>query len=47
MSKFYGTLISDKGENTRAGHRHMTAMAQTFSGSVGVDIYMDVEGEER
>ena len=47
MSKFYGTLISDKGENTRAGHRHMTATAQTFSGSVGVDLYMDVNSNFR
>ena len=38
MSKYYGTLESDKGTSTRAGHRYMSASAQTFDGSVTVSI---------
>ncbi len=38
MSKFYGTLTSDKGTTTRAGHRYMSAAAQTYDGSVIVEI---------
>lgn len=36
--RYYGTLISDKGVTTRAGHRFIQAAAQTFAGSVSVDI---------
>ena len=38
MSKFYGTLQSDKGTTTRAGHRYITATAQTWNGSVAVNV---------
>ena len=38
MSNYYGTLTSDKGTSTRAGHRFITATAQSYDGSIGVSI---------
>lgn len=38
MSRFYGTVTSDKGTSTRAGHRHIRASAQSREGSVSVEI---------
>jgi hypothetical protein len=38
MSAFYGTLVSDKGVSTRAGHRFIKAVAQSHEGSVAVAI---------
>jgi len=38
MSKFYGTLASDKGETTRAGHHWIRATAQSFEGSVSISL---------
>lgn len=38
ISKYYGTLTSDKGTSTRAGHKYMSASAQTHEGSVMVEI---------
>ena len=38
MSRLYGTLESDKGTTTRAGHRYIRASAQSFDGSVSVEI---------
>lgn len=35
---YYGTLESDKGKTTRAGHQYIDATAQTFDGSVTVSI---------
>lgn len=37
-SKYYGTLVSDKGESTRAGHRFISASAQSWDGSVTVTV---------
>lgn len=45
MSKFYGTLVSDKGASTRAGHREIAATAQTADGSVTVDIGPGIDGK--
>ena len=39
MSKFYGTLESDKGVSTRAGHQRIRASAQSHDGSVSVEIF--------
>ena len=47
MSKYYGTLQSDKGTSTRAGHREIAATAQTMAGSVTVDIGPGSDGEDR
>ena len=41
MSKFYGTLSSDKGDTTRAGNRYISAAAQSFDGSIIVSINGD------
>lgn len=38
MSKFYGTLISEKGTKTKAGHREITAVAQSWEGSVSAEL---------
>ena len=38
MSKYYGTLESDKGSTTRAGHKYIEASARTYDGSVTVTI---------
>jgi hypothetical protein len=38
MSKYYGTLESDKGRTTRAGHKYIDASARTYDGSVTVTI---------
>lgn len=38
ISKYYGTLTSDKGISTCAGHRWINAAAQTHDGSVVVEI---------
>jgi len=38
MSKFYGTLRSDKGSTTRAGHQWIRATAQSYDGSVSVHL---------
>ena len=45
MSKYYGTLSSDKGDSTRAGHRYMRATAQSWEGSVGVRLSENENGE--
>lgn len=39
MSKFYGTLTSDKGSTTRAGHHWIKATAQSWEGSVCVSLF--------
>jgi hypothetical protein len=41
MSKYYGTIVTDKGTSTRAGHRWVKACAQTHDGSVIVEIQDD------
>lgn len=38
MSKYHGFLESDKGVTTRAGHRFIRAAAQTYDGSIAVEI---------
>lgn len=38
MSRFYGTLTSDKGQSTRAGHHWIRATAQSYGGSISVTI---------
>jgi len=44
VSKFYGTVTSDKGERTRTGHKFIRATAQSFEGSVGVEIRPTASG---
>lgn len=39
MSQFYGTLESDKGVTTRAGYRYIRASAQSWEGSVTVELH--------
>ena len=38
MSKFYGSVTTDKGVSTRAGHRYVVATAQSYDGSISVSI---------
>lgn len=38
MSKLYGCLHSDKGVSTRAGHQYIRASAQSYEGSVTVEL---------
>jgi len=45
MSKFYGTLTNDRGfQSTRTGHQNIKATAQSWSGSVSVELY-EKDGE--
>lgn len=39
MSQLYGTLTSDSGVSTRAGHRYVRASAQSWEGSVTVELH--------
>lgn len=41
MSALYGTLASDKGTTTRAGHHHIKACAQSWDGSIIVTLDKD------
>lgn len=46
MSQFYGTLESDRGVSTRAGHKYVVTSAQSWEGSVSVRLVVvkpDVE----
>lgn len=45
MSKFYGTLSSDKGDTTRAGHQYIQATAQSWEGSASVTLQPDDDGQ--
>jgi hypothetical protein len=45
MSKFYGTLTSDKGQSTRAGHHFIRATAQSFDNSIAVELIGEGEGQ--
>lgn len=45
MSKMYGTLVSDKGVSTRAGHSFIKAVAQSYEGSVAVSIDTGSDGK--
>ena len=45
MSKFYGTLDSDKGVTTRAGHTYIRATAQSWEGSASVTLEADGDGK--
>lgn len=44
MSAYYGTLESDKGVTTRAGHRYVKATAQSWEGSASVTLGKDEDG---
>lgn len=44
MSKFYGTLDSDKGITTRAGHTYIRATAQSWEGSASVTLDEEEDG---
>lgn len=39
MSQLYGTLTSDSGVSTREGHRYVRASAQSWEGSVSVELH--------
>lgn len=45
MSKFYGTLESDKGVTTRAGHQYIQATAQSWAGSASVTLSPGNDGK--
>lgn len=46
MSRFYGTLRGGRGPATRCGHRHMTATAASWAGSVEVHMFLGPDDVE-
>lgn len=47
MSKYYGTLQSERSTKTSTGDTHIRATAQSWNGSVSVVIAPDALGKER
>jgi hypothetical protein len=46
MSRFYSSIQGERGEATRRGHRHIRASAQSYTGSVIVQMYIDEEDRD-
>ena len=45
MAKFYGTLQGNRGEATRCGSNGIRTSAQSYDGSVIVNLFYNNEGE--
>jgi len=46
MARFYGTVQGNRGRATRLGHSQLRVSAQSFEGSIIVELFAGREGEK-